>query len=120
MADNAGASETASKDDGTSLSLPKDILVVILEQVDIADVIDYRVVCKNFRNIIDKEVAISHLQNAKLIRCIEPPFKYAEYDWVRDKHKQHAIVDVGFTKLNKDIFDREATAVFSEVKDWQE
>lgn len=70
--------------------LPAELLILILEYVPVAYVLDWRLVCRGFRDAIDGPVLYHHLQRSRLSGYLGPrtsphmrPLKDYEYEQLR-------------------------------------
>lgn len=53
--------------------LPAEILLLILEYVSIDHILDWRLVCRGFRDAIDGRILHHHLHRTQLLAVMEPP-----------------------------------------------
>lgn len=53
-------------------TLPAEVLLTVLDNADPADILDHRLVCKAFKEVIDTSVLYYHIQRVELIGYLGP------------------------------------------------
>jgi len=53
-------------------TLPAEVLLTVLDNADPADILDHRLVCKAFKQVIDTSVLYYHIQRVELIGYLGP------------------------------------------------
>ncbi|KAJ4984544.1 hypothetical protein SVAN01_09945 [Stagonosporopsis vannaccii] len=107
--------------------LPAELLVLILEYVPIAYVLDWRLVCRGFRDAIDGPVLYHHLQRAQLLGYLGPRTSTIMDRLTDEEYEDLHLVTAPFDSLppdgpnlNPGPLWRRSHAVFSMDAQWCE
>ena len=90
-----------SPDPSTLPHLPAEILMQILEYVPVAYVLDWRLICRGFRNAIDGPILYHHLQRTQLVGFLGPKASSIMRSLTENEYQRLHLVPARFWSIEK-------------------
>ncbi|KAF2633098.1 hypothetical protein BU25DRAFT_445036 [Macroventuria anomochaeta] len=81
--------------------LPAELLILILEYIPVAHVLDWRLVCRGFRDAIDGPILYHHLQRTRLVGYLGPRASPNIRDLSDNEYEQLHLVPARFQSIAK-------------------
>lgn len=79
--------------------LPAEILLHILEHVPVDYILDWRLVCRGFRDAIDGRILYRHVQRTQLIGFMGAKGRYPMECLTEDEHERSYLVRANFARM---------------------
>jgi hypothetical protein len=81
------------------VNLPAELLLHVLEYVPVDHVLDWRFVCRGFRDAIDGRILYHHLQRTQLVGCLGPRHMWPMQTLTDKQYNQLRFVIANFSKV---------------------
>lgn len=100
--DSSQAPPSSSNGNPTLAHLPAELLLQILEHVPVDHILDWRLVCRGFRDALDGRVLYHCLQRTQLVGYTGPRHGPFMEDMDEEEHEAVHLLEAGFLRIEED------------------
>ena len=100
--DSSQAPPSSSNGNPTLAHLPAELLLQILEHVPVDHILDWRLVCRGFRDALDGRVLYHCLQRTRLVGYTGPRHGPFMEDLDEEEHEAVHLLEAGFLRIEED------------------